>query len=92
MDGRAFAGCPTLTDVEFKGTIAEWENVENKEVCMLQCIPATSVKCADGVWDKPSVEFRGTKAQWEAVVKKDTTFSQTQVKSVKCSDGEVSVG
>ncbi|MBR6199871.1 MAG: leucine-rich repeat protein [Spirochaetales bacterium] len=200
MGGRAFAGCPALTDVEFKGTIAEWENVENKEVCMLQCIPATSVKCADGVWDKPqlwivngelkkciyenvenviipdgvtkicndafsfqrslasvtipngvteigtsafkscialksiiipdsvvkldgftdcsslesivigagvtdinwmtfcgckslaSVEFRGTKAQWGAIVKKDTTFSQTQVKSVKCSDGEVSVG
>ena len=196
MGGRAFAGCPALTDVEFKGTSAQWENVENKELCMLQCIPATSLKCADGIWEKPqlwivngevkkclyenadnviipdgvtkifndafsfkkslasvtipdgvteigtsafkscialksiiipdsvvkldgftdcsslesivigsgvtdinwmtfcgcksltSVEFRGTKAQWEAVVKKDTTFSQTQVKIVKCSDGE----
>jgi hypothetical protein len=200
MGGRAFAGCPALTDVEFKGTMAEWENVENKELCMLQCIPATSIKCADGVWDKPqlwivngelkkciyenvenviipdnvtkicdsafgfqrslasvtipngvteigssafkscislktviipdsvvkldgftdcsslesivigagvtdinwmtfcgckslvSVEFRGTKAQWEAIVKKESTFSQTQVKSVKCSDGEISLG
>ena len=200
MDGRAFADCPALTDVDFKVTITEWENVENKELCMLQCIPATSVKCADGVWEKPqlwivngelkkclyenadnviipdgvtkicdsafgfqrslasvtipdgvteigsyafkscialksiiipdsvvkldgftdcsslesivigagvtdinwmtfcgckslvSVEFRGTKDQWEAIVKKESTFSQTQVKSVKCSDGEISLG
>jgi len=63
MDGRAFGACPSLTEVEFKGTITEWEAVEDKELCMLQCIPAKSIKCTDGVWEKPLLWIVGGEAK-----------------------------
>ena len=50
--GGAFKGCKSLSSVEFGGTVAQWEAVEEK-LNLLAYIPASSVKCADGEWQKP---------------------------------------
>lgn len=52
--GWAFDGCTSLTSVEYAGTIEKWEDVEGK-ANLLSCIPLAEVKCADGVWKRPSV-------------------------------------
>ena len=50
----AFKGCKALSSVEFGGTKAEWDAVRGKNELFLY-VPATSVKCADGEWQKPIV-------------------------------------
>ena len=51
---EAFKGCASLCSVEYDDTMEEWERVEGKEN-LLSYIPATDVKCSDGVWVRPSV-------------------------------------
>ena len=41
----AFAGCASLTSVEYTDTMAEWECLVGKAN-----VPASEVKCTDGVW------------------------------------------
>ena len=50
----AFRGCESLASVEFGGTVAQWEAVKGKQG-LLKYIPASSVKCADGEWQKPDL-------------------------------------
>ena len=50
----AFRDCTSLASVEFGGSMAQWEAVKGKEE-LLGYIPAQSVKCADGEWEKPIV-------------------------------------
>ncbi len=52
IDRSAFEGCSSLASVEFGGTKAQWNAVKGKEGLFLY-VPATSVKCADGEWQKP---------------------------------------
>ena len=47
---NAFAGCKSLSSVEFGGTVAQWDAVKGK-LELPEHI--TSVKCADGEWQKP---------------------------------------
>ncbi len=51
---EAFKGCASLSSVEYDDTMEEWERVEGKEN-LLSYIPATEVKCSDGVWIRPAV-------------------------------------
>ena len=51
---QAFGYCESLSSVKFGGTVAQWEAVEGKSE-LLAYIPASSVKCADGEWQKPVV-------------------------------------
>jgi len=51
----AFEYCESITSVEFSGTVAQWKEVEGKEVNLLHYIPAMSVKCSDGEWQKPVI-------------------------------------
>ena len=51
----AFADCESLSSVEFGGTMAQWEAVKGKEENLLRYIPAKTVKCSDGEWQKPVV-------------------------------------
>ena len=51
---EAFKGCTSLSSVEYDDTMEEWERVEGKEN-LLSYIPATEVKCSDGVWIRPAV-------------------------------------
>ena len=50
----AFNKCKSLSSVEFGGTVAQWEAVKGK-LELLKCVPATTVKCSDGEWQKPVV-------------------------------------
>jgi hypothetical protein len=43
----AFYECESLASVEFGGTAAQWEAVKKGDYWN-QCVPAESVKCADG--------------------------------------------
>ena len=52
---RAFEGCTELSSVEFGGTMAQWDAVKGKKYLFNGDVPATGVKCADGVWQKPVV-------------------------------------
>ncbi|BDC97143.1 leucine-rich repeat protein [Treponema saccharophilum] len=54
IQSEAFSSCPALTEITFGGTISQWENVDGLEN-LLQYVPATSVKCSDGEWQKPLV-------------------------------------
>lgn len=54
----AFSNCTSLVNVEFGGTLAQWEEVKDK-VNLLYFIPATSVKCSDGEWKKGVVLVEG---------------------------------
>ena len=54
IGGHAFENCKSLSSVEFGGTVAQWEAVKGK-LYLLEDNPATSVKCADGEWQKPVV-------------------------------------
>ena len=47
----AFENCESLSSVAFGGTVAQWEAVEGKPE-LLRYIPASSVNCADGEWQK----------------------------------------
>ena len=51
----AFMNCNELSHIEFRGTVEQWEKVTGKELNLLQYVPATSVKCSDGEWQKPLV-------------------------------------
>ena len=51
----AFLECWALTSVEFGGTVAQWDAVKGKDNLFNVYVHATSVKCADGVWQKPVV-------------------------------------
>ena len=53
---RAFSGCKALAAVEFGGTMAQWDAVKGKKYLFNGNVPATGVKCADGVWQKPVVQ------------------------------------
>ena len=173
-----FRECWSLSSVEFGGTMAQWESVKDKELNLLRYIPAKTVKCSDGEWQKPvvfvkngvavecldksatsvtipegvtkiddgafygcksltsvvihagvtkigwgafkgceslssvvipagvteigerafldckslsSVEFGGTLAQWEAIERGDDWNEDVPAKTVKCTDGEVSL-
>ena len=55
----AFLECWALTSVEFGGTVAQWEAVKGKDNLFNAYVHATSVKCADGVWQKPVVLVEG---------------------------------
>ncbi|EIC02480.1 leucine-rich repeat domain-containing protein [Treponema saccharophilum] len=55
----AFLECWALTSVEFGGTVAQWEAVKGKDNLFNVYVHATSVKCADGVWQKPVVLVEG---------------------------------
>ncbi|EIC03172.1 leucine-rich repeat domain-containing protein, partial [Treponema saccharophilum] len=48
---QAFGGCTALASVEFGGTVAQWEAVEKGDDWH-GGVPAKSVKCADGEWQK----------------------------------------
>ena len=52
----AFSGCKSLAAVEFGGTMAQWDAVKGKKYLFNGNVPATGVKCADGVWQKPVVQ------------------------------------
>ena len=54
IQSEAFSNCPALTEITFGGTISQWENVDGLEN-LLQYVPAKSVKCSDGEWQKPLV-------------------------------------
>ncbi|BDC96666.1 leucine-rich repeat domain-containing protein [Treponema saccharophilum] len=49
----AFKHCEALSSVEFGGTKAQWDAVKGKDNLFNGDVPATSVKCADGEWQKP---------------------------------------
>lgn len=51
----AFKGCDSLKSVEFAGTMEQWDAIQGKDDLFCEVVPATSVKCADGVWQKPLV-------------------------------------
>ena len=51
IGGQAFYGCKALAAVEFGGTMAQWEAVEKGDRWH-EDVPAKSVKCADGEWQK----------------------------------------
>ena len=55
IDVNAFSDCKALASVEFGGTVAQWEAVKGKDNLFNGYVHATSVKCADGVWQKPVV-------------------------------------
>jgi len=55
----AFLECWALTSVEFGGTVAQWDAVKGKDNLFNVYVHATSVKCADGVWQKPVVLVEG---------------------------------
>jgi formylglycine-generating enzyme required for sulfatase activity len=55
---EAFRNCESLESVEFGGTMEEWTNVEGNENLFGENVPLTSVKCADGVWEKPVLLVR----------------------------------
>ena len=54
IQSEAFSSCPALSEITFGGTISQWENVDGLEN-LLQYVPAKSVKCSDGEWQKPLV-------------------------------------
>lgn len=47
IDRHSFAGCTSLSSVEFGGTMAQWEAVEKGDGWHKD-VPAKSVKCSDG--------------------------------------------
>ena len=49
--GHVFYKFPSLCEIEFRGTLSEWENVEGRQF-LLCGAPATSVKCSDGEWKR----------------------------------------
>ena len=51
---EAFLKCKSLSSVEFGGTVAQWEAVKGK-LELLEYVPAKTVKCSDGEWQKPVV-------------------------------------
>ena len=55
IDDWAFSGCSSLASVAFGGTMAQWDAVWGKVNLFNGDVPATGVKCADGVWQKPVV-------------------------------------
>ncbi len=55
----AFYGCTSLQSIEFRGTVAQWEAVEGKAEVFSMGVPATCVKCADGVWERPAFLMEG---------------------------------
>ncbi|BDC96662.1 leucine-rich repeat domain-containing protein [Treponema saccharophilum] len=52
----AFDGCKALSSVEFGGTMAQWDAVLGKVNLFDGDVPATGVKCADGVWQRPVLQ------------------------------------
>ena len=52
IDRWSFRRCKSLTEVEFRGTLEEWEKVEGRTFLLLPT-PVKSVKCADGEWKRP---------------------------------------
>ena len=74
---HAFDGCTSLANVEFGGTLAQWEEVKDK-VNLLYFTPAKSVKCSDGGWQKGAVLVEGGVA---------ITCLDRSVKSVVIEDG-----
>ena len=54
IEENAFHDCTSLCEIEFRGTLSEWENVEGRQHLLFD-VPATSVKCSDGEWKKGSV-------------------------------------
>lgn len=51
---EAFLRCPSLSKIVFEGTIEQWKKVKGLEN-LLQYVPAKSVKCSDGEWERPLV-------------------------------------
>ena len=49
--GHVFYKYPSLCEIEFRGTLSEWENVKGRQF-LLCGAPATSVKCSDGEWKR----------------------------------------
>ena len=60
----AFYGCTELSSVAFGGTMAQWDAVKDKIYLFIGDVPATSVKCADGVWQRPVVLVEDGVAVW----------------------------
>ena len=54
IEENAFHDCTSLCEIEFRGTLSEWENVEGRQHLLFD-VPATSVKCSDGEWKKGSI-------------------------------------
>ena len=48
---RAFYGCSSLTDIQFKGTVEEWKAIQKKYLLYLGSENYT-VTCTDGTIDK----------------------------------------
>ena len=51
----SFEHLESVSQIEFRGTVEQWEKVKGKEWYLLQFVPATSVKCSDGEWQRPLV-------------------------------------
>ena len=51
---EAFLRCSSLSKIVFEGTIEQWKKVKGLEN-LLQYVPAKSVKCSNGEWQKPLV-------------------------------------
>ena len=64
IDSGAFSGCTELSSVAFGGTMAQWDAVKDKIYLFIGDVPATSVKCADGVWQRPVVLVEDGVAVW----------------------------
>lgn len=73
---EAFAKCTSLTTVEYKGTMEEWDAVSKGERWCEEC-PAENVICTDG---QVCLHKFG---EWETV--KDATFSETGLEKRTCS-------
>ncbi len=54
----AFADCPSLSQVEYKGTISEWESLSPMENRPLQNTLVKVVHCSDGDWDYPTLHIK----------------------------------
>lgn len=50
----AFSSCNSLYEIDFGGTVAQWEAVEKNDVWNNNCHVKT-VKCTDGDWKRPVV-------------------------------------
>lgn len=53
IEWDSFEHLESVSQIEFRGTVEQWEKVKGKEWYLLQFVPTTSVKCSDGEWQKP---------------------------------------
>lgn len=54
IEENAFHDCTSLCEIEFRGTLSEWEKMKGRQHLLFD-VPATSVKCSDGEWKKEPV-------------------------------------